>query len=120
MNTGVKAIDKLIATNGLQTDYVDNAFQRVMVLHGADGRIATWKLPWCMYNKIMAYSAGERLFLHVFYLPYRKARLASFLVDERGNVIEQVDYLRERKMVEAIQKLRRMLEMQYQQLNVAA
>ncbi len=109
MTSGIKAIDKLLKTYGLAHQEGCDPFQSLTLLHGGDKRATTMKLPWCMYEKVMQRPVSARLTYHQLYLPYRKARLASFLIDEKGEVIEQVYYQRDARMVAACRYLQRLL-----------
>ena len=120
MTTGIKAIDKLISTYGLYVHEGKDTFQSVTRLHGGDARAEKMKLPWCMFQKVMQKPVSSSLTYHQFFLPHRQHRLASFLVDEKGNIIEQVFYLRDCKGVKASRKLQMMLQHEYKELVMAA
>ncbi|GGW95543.1 hypothetical protein [Alteromonas halophila] len=110
MTTGIKSIDKLIASYGLTTHAGKDAFQSVIRLRGGDAKARTLKLPWCMYQKVMQKPVSSALTYYQYFLPHRQHRLASFLVDEKGNIVEQVYYLRDGRGVKACKKLQVMLQ----------
>lgn len=120
MTTGIKAIDNLIIRYGLYNAEGKDPFQSVTRLHGGDTRAATLKLPWCMFQKVMQRPVSAQLTYHQYYLPHRKQRLASFLVDEKGEIIEQVFYLRDGKGVKACRKIQAMLQVACKQQVMAA
>lgn len=110
MKTGIKQLDNVISKTGLQTMVgTEDAFQRVTLLQSQDPRATTMKLPWCFYRLIMALPEGQQVRLHECFIPYRKCRLASFLVDEAGEIIEQVFYQRDSRYVSACKKLHQRL-----------
>ena len=113
MNTGLKTIDNLIERFGISVGEGHDAFQQVLDLYGGDSRATTMKLPFCFYQIIANLPVNRRLSLHQFYLPHRKARLASFLIDENGQIIEQVYYQRDRKYVKACKKLQSLVQCHY-------
>ncbi|NVK56167.1 MAG: hypothetical protein HWE26_11155 [Alteromonadaceae bacterium] len=121
METGLKTIDSLIARFGVRADEYHDAFQNVLLLHGGDKRAVALKLPFCFYQKLSNLPKSRMITLHQFYLPHRKARLASFLIDERGQVIEQVYYQRDSKYVKACKKLQMLVQQTYwrKQVNAA-
>ena len=112
--TGIKALDKLLTQYGIREKEGADAFQRVCTLQGGDVRLQTLKLPFCFYTLIHSAPTWRSLTVHSFYLPYRKQRLASFLIDEHGCVIEQVFYQRENKYVEACKKVMGKIKLLYQ------
>lgn len=109
MITGIKALDNLITKFGIETGVTQNDFQRGIELKSQDRRAVLMKLPYCFYTKIMALEESETVLLHQFALPYRNARLASFLVNQQGQIIEQVYYQRDSKYVIACKKVERLL-----------
>jgi hypothetical protein len=114
METGIKALDKLISQYGLSFQLGHDEFQRVVSFRGGDERAKLLKLPFCFYQIISHLAVTKQVTLHHFYLPYRGARLASYLIDEQGVVLEQVYYLREAKYIKACRKIKLALERQYQ------
>lgn len=121
MNTGLKTIDDLIQRFGIKTNESQDTFQQVMAWSGNDPRAAYFKLPFCFYQLITTMPATKNVTLHHFYLPHRKARLASFLIDANGKIIEQVFYQRDVKYVNACKKLQVMVQRAYStSINIAA
>lgn len=120
MNTGLKTIDNLIERFGISVGEGHDAFQQVIDLYGGDSRAVSLKLPFCFYQIIANLPVNRRLSLHQFYLPHRKARLASFLIDESGHIIEQVYYQRDSKYVKACKKLQSLVQQNYLRNWVAA
>lgn len=113
MNTGLKTIDELILRHGIKTAESQDTFQQVMKWSGNDPRAAHYKLPFCFYQLITNLPATQNVILHHFYLPHRKARLASFLINSQGKIIEQVFYQRDAKYVKASKKLQAMVQRAY-------
>lgn len=105
MTTGIKKLDKLFTALGVLTDSGTNGFQSVTLLSYADPKMLTMKLPYCMYQRVMSLKSGQVLHYHHFYLKDRQARLASYLVTPDGKVVEQVDYQRDIKSVQACKKI---------------
>ncbi|MCU7554012.1 hypothetical protein OCL06_05310 [Alteromonas sp. ASW11-19] len=105
MDTGIKKLDKLFSEHGVLTDSGTNGFQSVTALRNADPKMLTMKLPYCMYQRVMALKSGQILHYHHFYLKYRQARLASYLITPDGKIVEQVDYQRDSKSVQACKKI---------------
>ncbi|MDC8831211.1 hypothetical protein [Alteromonas gilva] len=120
MQTGLKTIDSLIERFGICAGETHDAFQNVLCLHGGDKRAVALKLPFCFYHKLAHLPKSRMITLHQFYLPHRKARLASFLIDERGQVIEQVYYQRDSKYVKACKKLQSLVQHVYCHKQVSA
>ncbi|GGF81547.1 hypothetical protein [Alteromonas lipolytica] len=113
MQTGLKTIDNLVQRFGISVGEGHDAFQQVLKLSGGDSRAMTMKLPFCFYQIIANLPVSRRLSLHQFYLPHRKARLASFLIDEKGRIVEQVYYQRDSKYVQACKKLQGLVQQSY-------
>ena len=113
MQTGLKTIDGLIERFGISAAETHDAFQHVLCLQGGDKRAIALKLPFCFYQKLSSLPKSRMITLHQFYLPHRKARLASFLINEHGQVIEQVYYQRDAKHVKACKKLQSFVEQFY-------
>lgn len=113
MNTGLKTIDDLILRHGIKTDESQDTFQQVMCWSGNDPRAAHYKLPFCFYQLITNLPTTQSVTLHHFYLPHRKARLASFLINAQGKIIEQVFYQRDAKYVKASKKLQALVQRAY-------
>lgn len=109
MNTGIKMLDKLITQHGIRTQAGSDGFQTITVLHGGDKRAVSMGLPYCFYQRIMAMPVSHTVKLHQVFLPYRQARLASFLVDHKGHIVEQVYYQRDAKNVKACRKVQQMV-----------
>jgi hypothetical protein len=96
MQTGIKQLDKVIAKRGITTEPTHNEFQSSMRLFGKDNRLKTLNLPPCMANIVCNLKDGESVTLHRFYLAYKEnsPRLAFFLTDEDGRIVERVYFLR--------------------------
>lgn len=107
MTTGVKAVDQLIEKFGILSSPGQDQFQRLTSLFGGDKRANT--LPFCMYQKVMSAPVSQRFTVHQFYLPYKKSKLASFLFNEKGELIEQVYFTKMSRMVNVCRKLQRIL-----------
>lgn len=113
MQTGIKAIDKLIDKYGFLVDEGRDEFQQVSIMFGEDPRIQTMKLPYCFYREIASAPLFKRFVLHQLFLPHRKTRFASFLLDEDGQLVEQVYYLRDAKGVKACKKVQEAIAQVY-------
>lgn len=107
MKTGVKAVDQLIEEFGILTKPGNDPFQRLMHLFGGDKRADT--LPFCMYNKVMGAPVSRRFTVHHFYLPYKNCKLASFMFNEKGELIEQVYFTKMSRMVNVCRKLQQIV-----------
>ncbi|WP_421134513.1 hypothetical protein [Alteromonas sp. A079] len=118
MQTGIKAVDQLIEKHGLLRAPGQDAFQRRLQLVGGDKRAEF--LPFCMYQKVMYAPMSKHFTVHHFYLPARNAKLASFLFDEKGQLIEQVYYQKVAKMVNVCRKLHQLLVKQTHEVSLAA
>ena len=103
MATGVKAVDQLIEQFGILSSPGEDKFQRYFYLYGGDVRANT--LPFCMYQKVMNAPVSRRFSVHHFYLPHKKCKLASFLFNEKGELVEQVYYAKVARMVVVCRKL---------------
>jgi len=103
MTTGVKAVDQLIDRFGILSGPGEDQFQRFSYLFGGDKRANT--LPFCMYQKVMSAPVSRRFAVHHFYLPHKKCKLASFLFNEKGELIEQVYFTKMSRMVNVCRKL---------------
>lgn len=118
MQTGNKSVDQLIAKHGILSTPGVNEFQRRVRLTGGDERANS--LPFCMYQKV-AYAPLSQFFsVHHFYLPSHKGKLASFLFDEKGNLIEQVYYQRVARWVKVCRKLEQLVRRGKQDIQLAA
>ena len=113
METGIKALDKLLTAQGIKLSPGSNGFQSVTELRPADPKVVDLKLPYCMYQKVMMLPPGSRLKYHHFYLQHRQCRLASYMVDDNGNIVEQVFYQRDTRSVAACKKLATLLQKRY-------
>lgn len=118
--TGIKALDKLLKDFGFLAEEGKDEFQRVTRYQGKDEKLATAKMPFCFYRLLESMPEGRSFRLHSFYLPYKKQRLAAFLVDEQGHIVEKVFYQRDRLYVEACHKVAAKLCSFYQQHSQAA
>ncbi|WP_218397184.1 hypothetical protein [Alteromonas lipotrueae] len=107
MTTGVKAVDQLIEKFGILSSPGQDKFQRLTHLFGGDKRADS--LPFCMYQKVMGAPVSRRFTVHHFYLPYKNCKLASFMFNEKGELIEQVYFTKMSRMVNVCRKLQRML-----------
>ena len=105
MNTGIKALDTVIQRWGISAEEVSNAFQTSTHLTGRDPRALRMGLPHCIIQEIGRHKHAENLSLHQFYLPHRKAKLACFVTDMQGKVLERVYYGHERKYWRASEKV---------------
>lgn len=110
MKTGLKTVDSLIEHYGIRVQEGKDASQALMALRGGDMRINAMRLPYCIVQKIMGLPAHRMLKLHQWYLPHKKAKLAAFLIDEKGSIIEQVYYQRDAKHVHACRKVQQFVE----------
>lgn len=113
METGIKALDKLLTAQGIITSPGSTGFQSVTELRPADPKVVDLKLPFCMYQKVMMLPAGRRVRYHHFYMQHRQCRLASYLVNEEGDIVEQVFFQRDVKSVAACKKLAMMIRKRY-------
>ena len=118
MQTGVKAVDQLIVKHGIMSCPGYDTFQRRMCLTGGDKRADT--LPFCMYTKISHAPLSRYFTVHHFYLPSNKGKLASFLFDEKGVLIEQVYYQRVTRWVKVCKKLQQLVQGTCRDVHLAA
>lgn len=116
--TGHKGIDQLIQRYGLLTAPGEDAFQRLGYMQGGDRRAEN--LPFCMYQKVMQCPVSHRFSVHQFFLPNKKGRLATFLFDEKGQLIEQVYYVRLSRLTQVCKKLEGLLRRREQDMKLAA
>ena len=107
MTTGVKAVDQLIQKFGILSSPGQDKFQRLTYLFGGDKRADS--LPFCMYQKVMGAPVSRRFTIHHFYLPHKNCKLASFMFNEKGELIEQVYFTKMSRMVNVCRKLQRLL-----------
>ena len=105
MLTGMKTIDKLISRYGIRLDQGRDVSQSLQILQGGAAESRGINIPYCMWRIVESAPQHTNFKLHTWYLPHRKARLASFLVDEQGDVIEQVYFQRDANYVKACKKL---------------
>ena len=105
MNTGIKALDAVIARWGINSVETDNAFQMALPIRGRDPRVLSMKLPYCIVQEIGRHTKAETLTLHQFFVPHKKAKLACFVTDHEGNILERVYYGHDRKYWNASAKV---------------
>lgn len=110
MNTGLKTVDNLIRTFGIRTRNGADKSQSLVTLSSADERLASMRIPFCMMQKILSLPQNRSLRFHQWYLPHKGAKLACFLIDEEGRIVEQVYFQRDTKHVNAARKLQQMVE----------
>ncbi|MBN7827376.1 hypothetical protein [Bowmanella dokdonensis] len=67
------------------------------------------QLPYCILQQINLHSPGTPLLLHRFYVPYKEQRLACFVTDLQGNVLERVFYGKDRRYWQASQVIEKAL-----------
>lgn len=105
--TGHKAIDQLIQRYGVMLSPGEDSFQRFLYLTGGDKKAN--HLPFCMFQKVMEKPLSYQFTVHHFYLPNKKGRLASFLFDEKGVLVEQVYYVKLARLIQVCKKLQRLV-----------
>ena len=118
MQTGIKSVDTLITKYGILVSPGADEFQRRVRLTGGDERANN--LPFCMYQKVAHAPLSKCFNVHHFYLPSHKGKLASFLFDEKGNLIEQVYYQRVARWVKVCRKLELLVKRSKQDIQLAA
>ena len=116
MNTGLKTIDNLIHSFGVRTEEGEDKSQSLTTFCGGDFRVNTVKMPFCIMQKILQTPQEKQLRLLQWFLPHKQARLASFLIDESGAVIEQVYFQRDARHVEACRRIQKMVSRTYRQI----
>ncbi len=89
MNTGLKTVDNLIRTFGIRIRNGADKSQSLVTLSSADERLASMRIPFCMMQKILSLPQNRSLRFHQWYLPHKGAKLACFLIDEEGRIVEQ-------------------------------
>ena len=109
MQTGIKAVDQLISKHGIMAEFGSDTFQRRSRLTGGDERANG--LPFCMYQKVVHAPLSHQFTVHHFYMPGNKGKLASFLFNEKGQLIEQVYYQKVARWVEVCRKLQQLVQM---------
>lgn len=120
MGTGIKAVDNLIVRYGIQPQPSISDFQRVTILNSQNAYGAGLGLPYCMQQALQRVPATHQLYLHQFYLPYRAQRLASYLVTDEGQLLEQVWYVKDHKYQNAARIIgRRVMSSYLQRANAA-
>lgn len=114
MHTGIKQLDQVIAKRGISDGPIDNEFQSSLRLYRKDNRLKTLNLPLCMSRVICSLRYDESVILHRFYLAYRNnaPRLAFFLTDNDGQIIERVYFLRHARYIGASASIGKMLRQQ--------
>lgn len=105
MNTGIKALDEVINRWGINGEVADNAFQFAMPICGRDQRVLKMNLPYCIVREVGRHKQMTELTLHQFYVPHKKAKLACFVTDSQGKILERVYYGRDRKYWHASAKV---------------
>lgn len=105
--TGLKHIDKLIQKYGINAVGDDSVFMRRRKLTQVDA--STYKLPFCFFRQVEALQGGQSLWCYTFNVPDKKQKFASYLVNERREIIDQVYYPRDHRSVRACEKLRKLL-----------
>jgi hypothetical protein len=118
MQTGIKAVDQLISKHGIMADLGYDTFQRRARLTGGDERANT--LPFCMYQKVVSAPLSRNFTVHHFYMPGNKGKLASFLFDEKGALIEQVYYQKVSRWVKVCRKLQQLVQKHAEHIQLAA
>lgn len=116
--TGTKSIDQLIQRYGILSKPGKDPLQRLTYLCGGDKGANA--LPYCMFNIIMNAPVSRRFTVHHFYHPTKKCRLATFLFDEKGQLIEQVYYAKVARWVELCRKLQRLVIQSRKDIQFAA
>lgn len=105
MNTGIKALDTVINRWGINGHEADNAFQVATYVSGRDPRVLKMNLPHCIIQEIGRHKPITGLILHQFFVPHKKGKLACFVTDLRGKVLERVYYGHDRKYWKASEKV---------------
>ncbi|BFT30495.1 hypothetical protein D210916BOD24_16710 [Alteromonas sp. D210916BOD_24] len=118
MQTGIKGVDQLIAKHGIKVDVGFDDFQRRSRLTGGDERAQA--LPFCMYQKVMNAPLSRMFTVHHFYMPDHKGKLASFLFNEKGELIEQVYYQKVARWVNVCRKLQQWVQTATSDMQMAA
>ena len=118
MQTGIKAVDQLILKHGIMVNFGADTFQRRSRLTGGDARANG--LPFCMYQKVAYAPLSHQFTVHHFYMPGNKGKLASFLFDEKGQLIEQVYYQKVARWVEVCRKLQQLVQVPNSDVHMAA
>ena len=118
MQTGVKAVDELLSKHGILTESGFDDFQRRARLPGGDERANS--LPFCMYQKITNAPMSHFFTVHHFYMPGNKGKLASFLFNEKGQLIEQVYYQKVARWVQVCRKLQQLVQTPSSDIHLAA
>lgn len=117
MNTGLKSIDNLISSFGVRTEEGADKSQSLTTFFGGDFRASSNKMPFCIMQKILQAPQDKQFRLLQWFLPHKQARLASFLIDETGTVVEQVYFQRDARHVEACRRIQKMVNRIYRQLS---
>jgi len=118
MQTGIKAVDQLLTKHGILVEEGFDTFQKRARLTGGDSRANT--LPFCMYQKVAYAPLSRNFIVHHFYMPGNKGKLASFLFDEKGTLIEQVYYQKVSRWVQVCRKLQQLVQMPNADVHLAA
>ena len=118
VQTGIKAVDQLVAKHGILADFGADSFQRRLRLSGGDERANA--LPFCMYQKVVYAPLSQFFTVHHFYMPGNKGKLASFLFDEKGTLIEQVYYQKVARWVKVCRKLQQLVQFKAADMPIAA
>lgn len=118
MNTGLKTIDNLIRSFGVRTEEGADKSQSLTTFAGGDFRVNSVKMPHCIMQKILQAPQDKQFRLLQWFLPHKQARLASFLIDESGTVVEQVYFQRDARHVEACRRIQKTVARTYRQLAV--
>ena len=118
MQTGIKAVDQLILKHGILNELGSNTFQRRSRLTGGDERANG--LPFCMYQKVVNAPVSHQFTVHHFYMPGNKGKLASFLFNEKGQLIEQVYFQKVARWVQVCRKLQQLVQVPQSDMHMAA
>ena len=106
MKTGMATIDNAIAKFGLTHQPIENEFQSVVQCFGGETpALRSVNLPFCINQFLFNAPLYSQWLLHQFELPKTNKKLACFITDLNGNVVERVYYQNSRKYYDACDKL---------------
>ena len=114
----LKRLISFISKHGIMAEFGSDTFQRRSRLTGGDERANG--LPFCMYQKVVHAPLSHQFTVHHFYMPGNKGKLASFLFNEKGQLIEQVYYQKVARWVEVCRKLQQLVQMPTSDIHMAA
>lgn len=106
MKTGMATLDNAINKFGLTHEPINNEFQSVTQCFGGETpALNSVNLPFCINQFLYNAPLYSQWLLYCFELPKANKKLACFITDMEGNIVERVYYQNSRKYYDACDKL---------------